>query len=180
MTNDTLVLGPDGIQQTAENGPLPAILGAVIVILLMGIVIQYIRAEKARQLMELKQAKLDTADYKKDQQGLSGYIRPGDDGYINAEEGNGTNKEGSKSWMMQTDFLSEQWSIQETDIDWVYEDGQNTMGGKKEKKIIGEGCFGKIYLGEYQGLKCAVKEVREEGGEERKGGAKGRIMRTKG
>ena len=29
-----------------------------------------------------------------------------------------------------------------------------------KKKVVGEGSFGKIYLGEYQGLKCTVKEIK--------------------
>jgi hypothetical protein len=174
MTNSSLVL-----TNTAQAGtsPLPAVLGAVIVVLLLLLSIQYIRAEKERQKTEA--LRKNTSDYTRQEtinSGIhEGFIRPNGDGFIDPEKGGavvGDNSGGNgkyNSWMVRTEFLSQQWSIQESDIDWVYEeDGQSTLGqGQKKKKVIGEGSFGKIYLGEYQGLKCAIKEVR--GGGEREG-----------
>eukprot|EP00520_Triparma_pacifica_P006611 CAMPEP_0118669454 /NCGR_PEP_ID=MMETSP0785-20121206/20915_1 /TAXON_ID=91992 /ORGANISM="Bolidomonas pacifica, Strain CCMP 1866" /LENGTH=470 /DNA_ID=CAMNT_0006564149 /DNA_START=77 /DNA_END=1489 /DNA_ORIENTATION=+ len=165
--NSSIILVTEG---GSTGDVIAPVLGGLIVFLLLLLGVQCIRSEKMRQESTKNGSMIqtDTSHYKRASWHEGGFIRPGEDGFVKAEEGRAGEQQTlseslkAENWMLRTEFLSQQWSIKSEDIDWVYDDECTDEDGVHvpQKKVIGEGSFGKIYLGEYQGLKCAVKEIK--------------------
>jgi hypothetical protein len=131
MLNDTNVITGDNTE-AGVDGPVASLLGGVIVVLMVGLVVQYLRAEKMKRENETGGNRMDSSVYNKS----SGQRVDSDNSFAKAEEGRNfgyslntrnvnSSSPGSKSpngwgdgWMVQTDFLSKQWSIQHGDIDF--------------------------------------------------------------